>query len=325
MRSVALMMAVIVLVAYGTFGAITTFGNAQDGPPSQDQQVTQEQIEQWIAELDADDFQSRETATESLMKVGMQALDSLVEAAQGQSLEVTTRAMDIITQLHETSEGEAQAKVASALEQVAAGKNKAAASRADAILNPPQPPQPPQAPPIGGFNIVMGGGNNMNIQSSTDAAGNKTIKATEGDRKVDIDEKADGSIKMTVKEKVDGKEQSKEYAAKSQDELKEKHKEAYELYEKYTKQMNIGIPQIQFGRMQALPAIQGIRLVNPAQQKAAVDAMEEAQKELKAAVSALRRMAEADDRPTPEAMQELIQQIEQAEKKVQEANEKIGG
>lgn len=324
MRSAALFMAVITLLAFGSFGVVTTFGHAHDAPPQQDQKITQQQINQWITELDADDFQSREAATESLTKAGMQALDALVEAAQGQSLEVTTRAMDIITSLHETSAEEAQDKVAAALQQVAEGKNKAAASRADAILNPPQPPQPPQAQRIGGFNIVMGG-NNMQVQSSTDAAGNKTINATEGDRKVDIDEKADGSIKMTVREKVDGKEKSTEYSAKDQDELKEKHKEAYELYEKYTKQMNIGIPQIQFGRINALPAVRGIRLVNPAQQQAAAAAIKEAQKELKAAVSALRRMANADDQATPEEMEKLIEQIEQAEKKIQEASENIGG
>ncbi len=330
MRPLAIAISLATLLGFGVLGAVTAFSRVQDAPPSrQGQEVTPEQIATWIRELDADDFQTRESATESLAEAGMKALDPLVAAAQGGSLEVTTRAMDVITRLFEKSEGDTQSRVKAALEQIIAGDNKAAASRADAVLNPPQTQQQANQalPAMGGFNIVFGGGANMQIQSSTDAQGNKTINAKEGDREVDISEKADGSIKMTVKEKVDGKEQSKEYAAKDQDELKEKHKEAFELYEKYAKQMNgIRIPQVQLGRIRALPVAPAIRLVNPAQQQAAMDAMQEAQKELKAAVSAMKKLAEGDaDQITPEAMQELIRQVEEAEKKVQEASEKIGG
>ncbi len=278
--------------------------------------------------MDADDFQTRESATASLSSAGQAAVEPLVTAAQGDSLEVTTRAMDILIRMYEESEGDAQANVKGALEKLAGGKNKAAASRADAILNPPEPETPTQ-PGFGGggLNIILGGGGGMQVQSSKDANGNVKVNAKEGDRTVDIDEKADGTIKMTVKEKVNGKEESKEYTAKNKDELKEKHKEAFDLYEKYTQRMNvIRIPPIQMGRLRPAQLAPAIRLINPANQQAAMDAMEAAQQELKAAQDALRSLSTDDGaKLTPEAVQELLKQIETAEKKIQEATDKMGG
>ncbi|MDA7980170.1 MAG: hypothetical protein MPJ50_15495 [Pirellulales bacterium] len=324
--------AVNILGVMGFTAAITL---AQDVLPKSDiqsQQISAEQIAEWIRQLDADDFQSRESASESLARAGMAALQPLAEAAQASSLEVTTRTMDILTKLYERSGAEDQAKVKVALEAIAAGKNKAAASRADAILNPPQPEQPaiPGFGPRGvnrGINFAFGG-RNLQVSSTTDANGNKTVNAKEGDKEVDIEEKADGSIKMTVKEKIDGKQQSKEYSAKSKEELKEKHKEAFDLYEKYTNQMNgIMIRPLQFAkRMPPMPAIPGFRIFNPGEQQAAMQAITEAQKELKSAASALRKMTAGDGKPiTADAVKELLRQIEAAEKKIEEASKKMGG
>lgn len=300
---------------------------AQDSQQGTAQQASPEQVRDWIRQLDADDFQSREAASDSLLKAGAAAVEQLTTAAQGESLEVTTRAMDILTRLYEKSEGETKEQLKSALEQIAQGSNKAAAGRADQVLNPPQPPQPPQpfGGRVGGFNIVMGGAGNMQIQSSTDANGNKTINATEGDRKVDISEKADGSIKMTVKEQVDGKEVSKEYSAKDKAELKEKHAEAFALYEKYSQQMGgiIALPAQIAGRMQIMPAMPAFRVVNPAVQAAAVEELQKAQDELKAATAELRKLTESGTGLTAEAVGELLKKIEAAEAKIREATEKL--
>ncbi len=62
--------------------------------------------------------------------------------------------------------------------------------------------------------------------------GSKTIDAAEGDRTVHIEEDAKG-IRMKVAGQVNGKETTQDFAAASADELKQKHPDAYALYEQY--------------------------------------------------------------------------------------------
>ena len=67
------------------------------------------------------------------------------------------------------------------------------------------------------------------------------------DKKIHIEETAQGKIKMTVTETVDGKPKTSKYEAKNADELKKKHPDAHKLYKKY------GQNRVRGRAIQALP------------------------------------------------------------------------
>lgn len=69
--------------------ALSVAALAQEAPPA----ATPEEIARLIKQLDADDFEARERATEALIKVGEQAEETLQQvAAEGKSTEVQQRA-----------------------------------------------------------------------------------------------------------------------------------------------------------------------------------------------------------------------------------------
>jgi hypothetical protein len=104
---------------------------APAAPPSQ--QV----IRQWVHALDDDEFAVREAATENLRKAGTVAIEALVAAATGDSLEVTCRTLQILHELSAEPDPETTAAATAALKKLAVSKHAAAAYRArKALLRP---------------------------------------------------------------------------------------------------------------------------------------------------------------------------------------------
>ena len=106
-----------------------------------------------------------------------------------------------------------------------------------------QQPQPGGALNLGRVQVQIGGmpaGGGMNVRSVSVSENNgvKQIDADEGDRKVHIAKNADGSIKLEITEKVNGKDVTKKFSAKSADELKKKSPKAYEAYKSYAEDGN---------------------------------------------------------------------------------------
>ena len=54
------------------------------------------QVADWIRQLDADAFADRQAASEKLQAAGRQAIDSLRQAALGESREASVRALEIL-------------------------------------------------------------------------------------------------------------------------------------------------------------------------------------------------------------------------------------
>jgi hypothetical protein len=92
------------------------------------------QIEQRIKDLDDDRFQVRETATSELMKAGREAVEPLTKAAAEGGLEVTVRAIHILTQLGVSTDGATAEAARLALEGLAEGRAVAPRERAAAAL-----------------------------------------------------------------------------------------------------------------------------------------------------------------------------------------------
>lgn len=95
---------------------------------------TPAQIEQRIKELDDDRFQVREAATAELMKAGREAVSPLTKAAAEGGLEVTARAIHVLTQLGVSTDVQTAEAARLALEGLSEGRAVAPRERASAAL-----------------------------------------------------------------------------------------------------------------------------------------------------------------------------------------------
>ena len=185
-------------------------GEDRAAPPAS-QPVDAARVQELIHQLGDEDFAVREQASAKLKELGPAVLPALKEAQDSQDPEVKARAT----------------QVARAIE----GKDKPVAVN----------PDPASRRPIrGGFQLQGGGGimvGNVRAMSVTSSSspGKRTVTATEDDRTVNIVETDADGIDITVTDNVDGKAVTKQYKAKTADELKKDSPEGFELYEKYMK------------------------------------------------------------------------------------------
>jgi hypothetical protein len=155
-----------------------------------------DRIAQLVGQLGAEDFQTREQASEELRKLGRSALPALKEAAKSEDPEVQQRAQAIIARIEK-------------------GEPTDLANRDWRALPGPWG--------------LVGGHRNVRV---TVVDGVKTIDAQENGRKIRITEDANG-IDMTITENRDGKEVSEQFQAKDAEELKKNHPNAHEVYQRY--------------------------------------------------------------------------------------------
>ena len=228
---------------------------ADEKPAAADQTVA---IAKLVEQLDADEFTQRQAASEKLAALGKPAIEALAKAAAGESLEVTSRAMEILKKLYQ-AEDEATKKAAqTALEALAKGSHAPSARRAKEVLKITDNKTP--ATPDGQGNIIVGGGGIQIIQGNIQinaggkgkkasvkiANGTKEIDVEEGDKKYHIVEN-DKGIKAEITTKKDGKDVTEKIEAKDGDELKKKNKEAYDVYKEYGDANAGGAIQVQIG------------------------------------------------------------------------------
>lgn len=233
-------------------------------------------IDTLIEQLDADQFSQRQRATDELAKLGERAVAPLVKAATGDSLEVTSRAVDVLKRLFESSDEAIQAAAKAGLETLANGSHAPSSRRAKEVLKikdaAPGDPNVPNANIIlGGGGIIQGanirvqiGGGNAGVKrvSIRNANGVKEIDAEEDGRKVKIVDDPAKGIKMEITTKKDGKDATEKVEAKNAEELKKNNAEAYKIYKEYSDQAPAQAIQLQLGGglvpvpAPAVPAIQ---------------------------------------------------------------------
>jgi len=308
---------------------------------------TAAEIQQWVKDLDSNSFTTRQTAARKLGEAGPAAIDELAQAAAGDSLEVTRQSIDLIRKQYEAGDAAAKTKAKAALQKIADGENKSAASRAGEILKKPEEASPnmPNALPFGpgGAGRIQIGGIRVQAQNINGA---KNVEVDENGVKVKIQEDNNG-IKVTKTEKVNGQDQTETFEAKDLDELKKKSPEAAKLYEKYAgKAGNViiggnagGGIQIQIqgqaipiggngGAPIPLPAIpiqpgQGGIQILPAfggDQDGAKKAVESAEKSL----NELKEKLKSSGLPKDQ-LEKVLEQLEKSQKQIAEALEKLGG
>ncbi len=91
-------------------------------------------VVQLVAELDAPRFAVREAAMRALMRMGKPAVKPLAKAAEGDSLEVTVRAIAILQYIYSSVAEDAVESAELALEDLAESENRSIASRANSVL-----------------------------------------------------------------------------------------------------------------------------------------------------------------------------------------------
>jgi len=198
MRTFALRVAAA--AAVGISVGMSTLAYAQN--PSV--QVAPEALEKWVGELDSDNFDARQEATRRIVAAGKQAIPYAVKAAQGHSIEVSSRAVGVLKKLLQSEDKPTQAAATEALKGLSKSDNKALAGRAMAALIE-----------------VFGEPNRLS-----------RLKVHVGNKRIEFNGDANG-IKVTLTETVDGKDETSIFKATDIEELKKNHPEGHKLYEKY--------------------------------------------------------------------------------------------
>ena len=299
---------------------------------AQTTEAVAEDLQRWARDLDSDDFNVRQNATRKLSQAGKAAIPYAVKAAESDSLESISRAMEVLKDLFGSADQSTQEAAKAALVKLSESSNKSVARRAKAALTPVA--EAPGQPVFGG--LVPGGNIQIQVLPAAGAQrirvannnGNKEVEVEENGKKIQITETAKDGIKVTVTEKVDGKEKSESYAAKDADELKKKHPEAHKLYEKYAGNNNgaavvIGNIQIngQALPMQALP-IQGRPVFRMKNFKEVQDEISKAQAEITKAAEELQKLAAAG--ASGEDLKKVAERITKANQQIAESAKKLG-
>jgi hypothetical protein len=163
----------------------------------------------------------------------------------------------------------------------------------------------------------LGGGNQRQI-AVTNVNGQRTVKAVENGKTVEITDRDGKDIAMKVVEEVDGQKKTTEYKAADLDELKNKHTDAAKLYEQYTQQA----PGIQ---LQAVfNAGPGLALPVPGKdgRVQAHRSIERALDELQQVRKQLEQLRAKDD-ADKDTLDQLVQKLDSAEKSLFEAQARL--
>ena len=217
-------------------------------------------VDELLQQLDSSKFDARRRATDSLFAMGKEAIDKLASAASGESREVTERSIEILRRHYRSQDEETKAAAKQALESLASGPNSRigrAAKEAMRIEQPQQGPNPAQIarmqrafPPQiqQRFPIVPPAGGNQQFARRTKVQitnGVKEIEVDYGNKQIKVKETADGKIKATIIETMNGAKVAKTIEAKNADELKQKSPEAHKVYESLGKNAGAGLRIVQ--------------------------------------------------------------------------------
>jgi hypothetical protein len=206
-----------------------------EAAPAAPATATADDIAGWIKQLDADKFADRQAASEKLYGAGKAAIPALTEAATGDSLEVTVRTIDLLQRFFDGEDKSLKEAAKEGLEKIAKSDKSNAARRANEVLKPIEALQPQGQMGRVQFHAMNRGMKNVSVRETN---GVKVIKAEEGDRKIEITKKVDGSILMEIAEKANGKDVTKKYTAKDADDLKKQSAEAFKTYQQYAEYKN---------------------------------------------------------------------------------------
>jgi hypothetical protein len=172
----------------------------------------QQKIADLIKQLAADDFATRDAASNELLKIGPEALPALREALKSEDPSIQSYAEYLVPRIEGGRDGPQNRRFVT--------RRAGAAATLD-LIAPPAP-----------RDVFIARPNRININVAANN-GMRTTKIVDGNRQVTIDEGPDG-IRMNVIDNENGKQVQKDYEARSIEELRKERPEAAEIYDKYT-------------------------------------------------------------------------------------------
>ena len=275
--------------------------------------------DQAIALLAGPSFADRQRAVAELVKLDAAAVEPLADAAEQGEPELVKNCIRILKRIQTGGSDEGKKGAEAALKELSKSKLPQVANAAASALKEETEPGPGRIP--GNRNLIpqIGGGTRITVQNVN---GQRTIHVSEGDRQIEIRDDSGKNIRMTVKEKVDGKEETKEYTAKDLDDLKKKDERAAEFYEKYGKENLIQLPFQAFGppgiRIRGPGGAAGGRMANAANEK--IEAALKTLSDVREKLEALKDKKDLD----PKEIEALLDELKQAEKELSAAQGALG-
>lgn len=97
--------------------------------------AAQAQLQQWVAQLDSDQFLVRESATRNLIDAGREAIEPVVSSLHGDRRELVTRGIYILQELAKSGQWETEQAARTALEKLAGQEATWIARRASVTLD----------------------------------------------------------------------------------------------------------------------------------------------------------------------------------------------
>lgn len=294
------------------------------------------EIDGLLKDLNAADFDTRETATKRLIAAGKPVIDAVRRAADTANLEVGTRCLSVLKELRGSSNTETKTAAETALKELAEGNNRSIARRAAEILEPPAAQRDPAGLPRANINIARA------IQLAPARGTRMSMRVTNGFTEIDV---IDGESKISIKH-ADGKDihirsqepaaekgkdpVTKEYKAKDLAELKEKQPEGHKLYERYVTNRigRVGNIQIQAGGVpiQIAPAQVQIEVVADAGDgtnlKSAIKELEATREQLAKLTERLKELAGKPE-VKGEDLKKLLEEVQSATRRLDEVKKSL--
>jgi hypothetical protein len=253
----AFLPAITAMLVASAFAVTFSIAHAENPPvtpppaPLAAEPLSTARIDELCGMLGAPDFNSRELATKELLAAGNAVIDKVAAAAETDNLEVVIRCLVVLKELYQRPEEQARGAATAALQKLSASRRRSTARRAAEILNPPDIANavsrniqfrrfnaPGGAAAIRVFQAgnVVAAGNGVTSIRITNDNGNVRVSAVEGGRTVVITHQNETNIIVSVTHPPGAGElagKTTVHPARNPAELKEKHPEAYKLYEQY--------------------------------------------------------------------------------------------
>ena len=180
--------------------------------PKADATPNQQKIADLIKQLGADDFPTRDAASNELLKIGQEALPALKEALKSDDASIQSYAEYLVPRIEGARDGRDGRRLAN--------RRNIGGQQFGIVNARPMP-----------ADVLVARGARMAINVTANNNG-RTANIVDGDRTVVITEGADG-IRISVTDNDNGKPVQKDYEAKSIEDLRKDQPEAAQIYDKY--------------------------------------------------------------------------------------------
>ncbi len=197
----------------------------------------------WLRELQSDEFQVRDAASQRITSAGGAAIEPLKQAAGAMDREAAARCIGVLEHLTRSPDAETARLAGAALSELETSGNSAVAELASAAIVKTEkisatPPLRVPAPPMRRVNMqfqFQGGGAGIRRTSTRIMNGQRTITIEDNGTTMVIEDTAGKDIRITVTKTENGGRVVAEYSGQDLDDLRKRSPTGAEIYEAATR------------------------------------------------------------------------------------------